>query len=529
LQGFFYCFFRKEYLCQKNVWGWIERRCLPRRFSSTRKPRGIFGDVAYIQLRGEPYQQQIQKDGVIIEIDTNQSLNVLANHTHYQDGLEEKIDVAKEHLSDLFERDGYYTIQKKIEQGNSLTFDEAFGLGVFVCAALNKPLHDALQMKLKNIMPLDTHLLQATTLLSAMSTKEAYIGLSAEEIAGMVAATIHLDTVARPAYRDPLIAFGGMGGDKGYPLNSHTTKLFSLSTMAAIALSVSNAVHKHHSYPNTSKVAGQSAIEAFGARSDFHTPEALSEVLHQSNLLMTSCHNTRTLHSLSHKLKGETVNHVIGPLAFTVSAETPVHAMIGVNEKVHPSVVVDALSILSEKGFQRYENSAVYCGTLVSADDDKMLDPGFMKHIVVLDEIAPPPYKTIASFLVGGENAGTYILSPEDFYDPRDLADFSPASLAIPNTYEAIMEANNSAIEGKDITRAKYLAMTVGLGIFVRRCLTDPNALDRKKKRVNREMLRKCTRHGLEALLSGKGKEQLDRYVSVTNKFAGKGGEYEFI
>lgn len=475
-------------------------------------------------MRGEPYQKYVEIDGVTVAIDSNKSLNALAQHTNYVHDLAHKVADVESRLSDIFEKGGYYTIQQKIAQGKRLTFDEAFGLGVFVCAALNRPLHDAIGAKLKNIMPRDTHLLQATTLLSAMSTKEAYVGLTAEEIAGMVAATIHLDTVVRTAHDDPIVAFGGMGGDKGYPLNSHTTKLFSLSTLAAIALSVDGAVHKHHSYPNTSKVAGQSAIEAFGARSDFHTPQAFEEVLRQPNLLMTSCHNTRTLHSLSHKLKGETVNHVIGPLAFTLSSETPVHAMIGVNEKVHPSVVVDALSILTQKGFQRYENSAVYCGTLVSSDDENIVDPILMKHVVVLDEVAPPPYKTIASFLVNGENAGTYILSPEDFYDPRDLADFSPDSLAIPNTYDSIMEANISAIEGRDITRAKYLAMTVGLGIFVRRCLMDPNALDRKKKHVNREMLRQCTKYGLDMLLSGKGKKRLDHYVAITNKFAGKGG-----
>src|SRR5690606_20862012 len=118
---------------------------------------------------------------------------------------------------------------------------------------------------------------------------------------------------------DPTIAFGGMGGDKGYPLNGTNTKLFSLSTLASVALAADGPVHKHHSYPNTSKVAGQSAIEAFGARSDFHSEERFAQVLTESNLVMSSCHDTRTLHSLSHKLKGETINHVIGPLAFTLS------------------------------------------------------------------------------------------------------------------------------------------------------------------------------------------------------------------
>lgn len=500
------------------------KKGLPRSFPCVRSSRGVFGDVAFIPLRGEPYQKRLEKNGKSVAIDCNKSLNILALNTHYQRDLAGKVGEVESHLSDLFEKGGYYTIHQKIEQGKHLAFDEAFGLGVFVCAALNRPLRDAIGVKLKNIMPEDTHLLQATTLLSAMSTKEAYVGLSAEEIAGMVAAVIHLDTVVRTAHKEPLVAFGGMGGDKGYPLNSHTTKLFSLSTMSAVALSLDGPVHKHHSYPNTSKVAGQSAIEAFGARSDFHTPEAFEAILRESNLLMTSCHNTRTLHSLSHKLKGETVNHVIGPMAFTLSAETPIHAMIGVNEKVHPSVVVDALSILSEKGFQKYENSAVYCGTLVSNDDRKILDSGLMKHVVVLDEVAPPPYKSIAAFLVNGKNAGTYVLSPEDFYAPSDLGDFSPASLAIPNTYESIVEANTSAIEGSDITRAKYLAMTVGLGVFVRRYLDDPEALDKKAMRVNRELLRKCTKYALALLLSGKGKEQLDKYVAITNNFAGEGG-----
>lgn len=426
-------------------------------------------------------------------------------------------------LSDLFERDGYYSVQQKIEQGKSLSFDEAFGLATFVCAALNKPLRNAVADKLKNLMPENTHLLQATTLLSAMSTKEAYVGLVAEEIAGMVAATIYLDTVVRTKHDGSVVAFGGMGGDKGYPLNSHVTKLFSVSTLAAVVLSADGSVHKHHSYPNTSKVAGQSAIEAFGARSDFHTPEAFERVFADSNLLMTSCHNTRTLHSLSHMLKGETVNHVIGPLSFTMSSDTPIHAMIGVNEKIHPSVIVEALKILSEKGFQLYDNSAVYCGTLVSTDDQKILDPTLMKHVVVLDEVAPPPYRTIVSFLVGGENAGTYALSPEDFYDPKDLSDFVPSALAIPNVRESIIEANTSAIAGTDITKAKYLAMTVGLGLFVRHCLKDFQSLDQKNMKVNRQMLRACTRHGLDLILSGKGKQQLDTYVLVTNRYAGGG------
>lgn len=472
-------------------------------------------------MRGEPYVREITVNGKKQIIDSNVSLYALAKHTDYMNQIQNRVQNAEPLLSDLFEKGGYYTIHQKIEQGKNLSFDEAFSLATFACAALNRPLRHAVEEKLKNMMPEETHLLQATALLAAMSTKEAYVGLTAEEIAGMVAATIHLDTVVRTKHDGTVLAFGGMGGDKGYPLNSHITKLFSLSTLAALVLSADGPVHKHHSYPNTSKVAGQSAIEAFGARSDFHTPQAFERVLRDANIMMSSCHNTRTLHSLSHKLKGETVNHVIGPLSFTLSSDTPIHAMIGVNEKIHPSIIVDALKILSEKGFQRYDNSAVYCGTLVSSDDPKIPDPSFLKHVVVLDEVAPPPYRTVVSFLVSGENAGTYVLSPDDFYDPKDLKDFVPSALAIPNTAESIIDANTNAIEGKDITKAKYLAMTVGLGLFVRHCLTDPKALDRGKHQINQEMLRLYTAYGLNLILSGKGKQQLDNYVSITNTYAG--------
>ncbi len=486
--------------------------------------RSVFGEVATITLRGEPYQQVRESGGVTEQIDSDVTLRALAENTRYKELLPEKLAAVEPLLTELFERDGYYGVQRKIEQGVSLTFEEAFALASFVCIGLNKPLGAAVGARLKNKMPEDTHLLQATALLVAMSTKEAYVGLTAPEIAGMVAATVHLDTVVRTSSDAPVVAFGGMGGDKGYPLNGRTTKLFSLSTLAAIVLSADTPVHKHHSYPNTSKVAGQSAIEAFGARSDFQTAESFENTFRSSGLLMTSCHTTRTLHTLSHKLKGETVNHVIGPLSFTMASDTPLHAMIGVNEKIHPSVIVDALAILSKNGFQQYADSAVYCGTLASTHRTEALDPSLMKHLVVLDEIAPPPYDSVVSFLVGGENAGTYVLSPEDFYDSRELDAFVPESLAIPNDRAAIIEANTSALCGVDLTRARYLAMTVGLGLFVRHCLQDPQAIDRNTHRVNREMLRACTRQGLDLILSGKGYEQLTKYVAATNAYAGKKG-----
>jgi len=482
--------------------------------------------IAEIQLVGHPYQQQISQGDGLIMVDSNASLDILAHRAGYEETLPDRILAAEADLVPLFDS-GYYGIDAALKHGRTLDFNQTFSLISFVCSALNRPLAAQLRGRIKNMGSAETHELQAVSLLSSMSTKEAYAHLTAEEIAGMVAATIHLDTVERTHSEEGTIAFGGMGGDLGYPAEVGQTKLFSLSTLAAVVLSVERPTHKHHSYPNTSKVAGQSAIEAVGARSDFHSPEAFKAVFDEAGLIMSSCHNTRTLHTLSHKLKGETINHVIGPLAFTMHPETPIHGLIGVNEKVHPQTIVEALQILHARGYQRYDNSAVYCGTDLKHVTAEMLDPDayyksdLAKSHVRVDEIAPPPYASLVAFSVRGADAGTYESTPDDFYTPDELRNINFESLLIPNVAEEILRNNAAAIAGEDLVKAMYLAMTVGLGIFTRNYLHLPDALDRTKHRVNPTYLRFATKQGLDIILSGGAKDQLDRYVAATQKHAG--------
>ena len=165
-------------------------------------------------------------------------------------------------------------------------------------------------------------------------------------------------------FRSQVFGIGGMGGDKGYPKNGTNSKLFSLSTMSSAVLANFQNVHKHHSYPNTSKVAGQTAIEAIGGRSDQTSSTQLEYLQNESGLLMSSCHTTRTLHTISHRLKGETINHIVGPLSIPISKESNVNAMIGVNDNVHPETVIKALQILQEKGVQYYDSSVAFCGLI---------------------------------------------------------------------------------------------------------------------------------------------------------------------
>ena len=90
-----------------------------------------------------------------------------------------------------------------------------------------------------DIFPLETDHDRAVALLQGMSVKESFVGLTATEIAGFVAATVYLDTFVRIDHKvEHLTVLGGMGGDKGYEFAGEESKLFSLSTLAAITLSV---------------------------------------------------------------------------------------------------------------------------------------------------------------------------------------------------------------------------------------------------------------------------------------------------
>ena len=77
------------------------------------------------------------------------------------------------------------------------------------------------------------------------------------------------------------------------------------------------------------------------------------------------------------------------------------------------------------------------------------------------------------------------------------------------------------AIMGQDEAKSMYLAMTIGLGIFVRRYLNLPGALNAEDRRVNPYYLRAATQEALEILYSGQAGEKLHQYVETTQKYAG--------
>lgn len=370
--------------------------------------------------------------------------------------------------------------------------------------------------------------LQAVSLLQAMSTREGIIGLQPQEIAGLVAATLELDTVVRVKTPGeiPTFTFGGMGGDRGLRMNGEQSKLFSVSTLAAFALADFSPVHKHHSYPNTSRVAGQSAVEAMGARSDFDESNSMERALDMSGVLMSSCHSTRTLHTISHALKGETINHVIGPVAVPHSETNEVNALIGVNHNVHPETIVESLKFLQDKGIQKYGNSVAFCGieapieevpTEVVSPDNYYANRN-LKSLVVIDEVPPPPYTTMASFLVNGDNAGTFLIAPTDFMEAEEAKVLESDHLLIPNTTDEILIANENVIKGRDYIKSRYVAMTVALALFAKDYASLPDALDRYTRRVNAAYLKECYKLACNAMSNGNLEKRIKLYAESTQK-----------
>lgn len=477
-------------------------------------------EVCSIKLEGPPY--------VDSHHDLNLSLDILADNSFYSSEVADKIQCHSSDLALLTFPGFFQKVDKKLKSRLGADFSEAFCVSAFVCAALNRPLKQAFSSAGYMFPPERTHILQSAALLSNFSTKEALSGLKSEEIAGLVSGVLELDTVVRLPISGSVLCFGGMGGDKGYNF-SQESKLFSLSTLAAFAASLSGPTHKHHSYPNTSKVAGQTTLEKFGARSDFTSTEDMHEVFDKTSLIMTSCHNTRSIHSLSHVLRGETINHLIGPIAYTIDKDTPVQPFIGVNEKVHPETLINALLIMDRKQIQRYDRGVVLCGLSEPADKisgeivtqlvsaEAYYKSDVARSLMCLDEVAPPPFATLAGFFKDSSYQGAYIISPQDFYSEDELLEIQIEDLLIPNTFESIMGANHIALEGKDESKARYLAMTIGLANFVRFCLSDPKALNSEERCVNRDMLREQTWAAYSDLKSGRAYVQMQRYCIASN------------
>jgi len=398
-------------------------------------------------------------------------------------------------------------LDRKIKQGANLSLEEAFVGMCSVLAATNilfyEEMKGAMGQAYGTEFSPERALAVGTAFLQLLAAKEAFRGLTPEEIAGIAAAGM-MDVVVRVSLPS-VIETCGMGGDVGF--HGGTLKTINTSTLSAFVLAALGLpVVKHGSYSNTSAIGSTEAIERFGGKTVLHSLEEIEEERIRCNFCYLDAHLCKTIHDLSHLIMMETVNHVVGPMSLPVHPDTVVHKVMGVNEKVHPSLVARAYAILHERGIQKCGGIVIVGGL---SEGSESIDPGdenAFRERCTVDELSP--FASVVSVSRANRFLGNDLLTPADFG-----VVFDPEAIMIPNTAEDIHAANIRALQGTDETLADYLAMNAALGVFAVRHLGNNNAV--RNGILNRGCLRRCFKECRAAISSGAAWEVLERFSEV--------------
>lgn len=403
-------------------------------------------------------------------------------------------------------------LDRNAKHGETLSFEEAFCGECYSLVATNRFLYNALRRSIAKALGgrfLREHALASgMSFAQLMAAKESLLCLAPEEIAGMASAGL-MDLVVRFSLGEEITETSGMGGDIGFRLHGEVAKSINASTLSAIVLaSLGVPAAKHGSYGNTSALGSTDAIERFGARINTETVAEVSRIWQHVGFVFFDAHWCKTMHDLSHLVRLETINHILGPMTPPIARMTRIHKVMGVNEKVHPEVIVRAYNILHERGFQTMGGIAVMTGldgegTRVNPED-KVAVRGYS----VLDEVSP--FATVVSTGYGGKFFGTDLLTPEDFGVCIVAED-----ILVRNISKVVLEANWTAIAGTHRPLANYLAMNSALALFTSRHLGHKDDAVQKGK-INRKYLRECFKECHAAINSGKAKRKLVEYVRVT-------------
>jgi anthranilate phosphoribosyltransferase len=274
---------------------------------------------------------------------------------------------------------------------------------------------------------------------------------------------------------------------------------------------------KHGSYSNTSAVGSTDAIERLGMIVDIPSIDA-QEALAVGGFHFTDAHAWKTIHDLSHaQPRRETVNHVVGPMTPPIHpSETCLTKIVGVSEKLHPSIIAKALALLaSEHGIFNLRHGAAVCGLdRVLSDGEVGIDQR-VRDATVLDELSP--FASVVSIVRQGQYAGTHQLTPRmfgvTFHDPR--------SVFVKNDVDSIMAANRRALRGEDTgdQLPEYLAMGAAFSLYMAECLDhDPVS---KNRPPSEDALRLCFFRCLSALREGRVAEFLDQRVAHSRELVG--------
>jgi len=427
---------------------------------------------------------------------------VLAEKYNYFKTEEKKLD----QFLQKFELFSFSDLDRKIKHGEDLTFEEAFFGMIYVLGGTNRLFKEKF---FEDFSEREVQIL-GTSFLQSMAVKEALKGLTPQEIAGMAGAVFH-DLVIRIDFGKEVFEGCGMGGDKGFRKNkSKRVKTINVSTLVSVVLaSLGIPVVKHGSYSNTSALGSTEMIEMCGANTNLISLEKIREIFRKTNFFYADAHWCKTVHDLSHFLRVETVNHIIGPLTPPIASRTAIYRLMGVNEKVHPALVAKAYEILNEKKFQKIENGAIVCGLDRKGEEIDIENLDEVKKHTILDELSP--FRSVVAIILKGKFVGVFSLTPKDFG-----IEISASSIEVPNKKETIFRANLSALKGEDRNLAKFLAMNASLGLFVKEKLHLQDAI--KKDGLNRDYLRECYEDCWKAIIEKKAYEILKKYVAFTKK-----------
>ncbi|MBI5913172.1 hypothetical protein HY839_01885 [Candidatus Azambacteria bacterium] len=421
--------------------------------------------------------------------------------------------VGNEGILHLLESTTVGMLDRKVKHGENLSFEEAFCGMCYVLAATNAHFYEAYRGLFERAygntnFTSEKALAIASSFLSLMAAKESLNYLTAEEIAGMVAAGMMDTVISLDVPR--VVETCGMGGDKGFRRSrvGISKKTINVSTLSALVLSaIGLPAAKHGSYANTSAVGSTEAIELFGAKTSMISEAEVLDVLEKANFCFFDAHWCKTIHDLSHLLMMETINHVIGPMTPPFSSKTEVNKLMGVNEKIHPKTVAEAYAILHQKRKQNVGGVIIVCGLDEKARGIDPLNFATVKKHAIVDEVSP--YVSVVSATLKGEYLGTWMLSPEDFGVSIDAE-----KIQIVNKQEEIQEANIAALSGANSELADYLAVNAALGLYAAEYLSRNDAIT--PNGLNHHYLRECFRRCRKAISSGAAKNVLDGYVRVS-------------
>ncbi len=397
-----------------------------------------------------------------------------------------------------------------------LSFEAAFAAMCYVLRASNAYLADRLFGTADDFGP-EGNVLAAREMLSGLAMKEAWVGLTAEEVAGFVTATM-MDVMRFPSYGARVVETCGMGGDRGVLVNgdARRRKTINGSTLSALtlaALGVKTA--KHGSYSNTSAVGSTNAIERLGIVVDIPSVDVQERLASSEPFHYTDAHAWKTVHDLSHlHPRRETINHLIGPMTPPVGPDTRLDKVIGVNEKMRPDVVAKAYELLGRNGTFRVGNIAVVGGMSERLSTEEANGEERLRGRIILDELSP--VASVVSFVQAGRYAGTFVLTPANF----GAAFPNPLSPFIPNDQEVIHAANLATLAGEEDDRqlVDLLAMNAALPLYLVQDMDEDRELTARGP--SPDALKARFRQCRDALTDGRVRAFVDAYVRLTESLA---------